>query len=150
MREADMRGRLVGVMLFDSPDTRASADFYARVFGWAEEEAVEGSLGPVRRLAADGSGRLRQYILPKYPPAELGFFWRLIGGRALWEAFKGKVTLVVEVPDLAEAFEAVRGNGGTVFDLPAADPYWGESCTVMDPAGVFIMLVAERAGKTTA
>jgi predicted enzyme related to lactoylglutathione lyase len=135
-----MRGRVIAIQLFSAPDARSSADYYAGAFGWAIEPAVDGLVGQAPQLWADASTRLRQQIFPARPEGEFGWFTRLMGGKTLHDITKNKVILVIEVPDLEEAIKAVERHGGTV-QLRSLDPWWGESCMVTDPGGVFQLLV---------
>jgi predicted enzyme related to lactoylglutathione lyase len=135
-----MRGRVIAIQLLSAPDARSSADFYAGAFGWAIEPAVDAPVGQAPQLWADASARLRQQIFPARPEMEFGWVTRLMGGKTLYDITKNKVILVIEVADLEETIKAVERHGGTVH-LRSLDPWWGQSCMVTDPGGVFLLLV---------
>ncbi|MEQ3553912.1 VOC family protein [Pseudonocardia nematodicida] len=110
-------GTIVHVEL-TSPDPQASADFYARAFGW-DSTASPFLPDYLTSRTGDGSGIDAAIMSSRYQ--------------------EQKTILWIEVPDIADAVTAVEAAGGTAgefHDLPGQ----GRVGYVTDPAGVVIGL----------
>jgi len=109
-----------------SGDPAQAVTFYKRHFGWAQEGDMDmGAMGKYQFIQHDGIAI--GAIMPKMPDVP----------QAMWNYYIG-------VDDIDRAAEAVRANGGQVFNGPMEIPGGEYALNGSDPQGALFGLVGPR------
>lgn len=105
-------------------DAAAAIDWYRDVLGAVEVVRFDGDDGRIGHAEVTIGGA-RLMLSDPYPEAGVG---------APTQQYASS-TLVVNVPDVDDAFRRASSAGATVVSEPADQPYGDRSCTMIDPFG---------------
>jgi predicted enzyme related to lactoylglutathione lyase len=100
-------------------EVTASAEFYARIFGWTVEPPDSGFTAP---------GLIGQWITDRPPAGPAGM--------VVW----------IRVDDIVASLELVAESGGEVLEPPSDDGPSRRLATIADPAGNVVGIFDQRPG----
>jgi predicted enzyme related to lactoylglutathione lyase len=110
-----------------SGDSAGAVDFYKKHFGWSQEGSMPmGEMGDYQFVQSQGGVNIGA-IMPRMPDVPA----------SMWNFYIG-------VDDIDRAAEAVRTNGGTVFQDPMQIPGGEYALNGTDPQGAMFGLVGPR------
>ncbi len=127
-----MIGRLVGIEFFTQNPVEPSGNFFAGVFGW---EVPPADPGAPLRVRTDRPDPFSLMMYPKLTGPFTDFVGRLLGSQP------PQGMLIIQVPDLVAAAEAVKLHGGMLTIEAYTHPQWGSCQPVADPQGIVHVLL---------